>query len=157
MQYDPIEAFTIALEKFEVRMDARDEKLEKRLDKQDSKIDGISKTLELLVKVDIENKEIKESLGRAFIRIEKMETHQSTDGCPAHKAFLAVRNEQLKAFEGLADACEEKHEELEKRITDLEESPKKIKDYFLKGFLGAIGTGFLSWIVWTISQFGVHK
>lgn len=152
MQYDPIEAFTIALEKFEVRMDARDEKLEKRLDKQDSKIDGIIKTLELLVKVDIENKEIKESLGRAFKRIETMEHQQTSDGCPAHKAFLAVRAEQLKAFESLADECEEKHEAMHKRLEILEQKPLKAMDKVWMAILGALGTGVGGWL---LLKFGV--
>ena len=101
------------------------ERINTKLDKHDDKIDMIVTALTQLVKIDTENKEIKESLGRAFTRIEDMEEYQTSDGCPAHKNFLAVRGEQLKTYDAIAKECKEKHEAVVKRIEQIEEKPKK--------------------------------
>jgi len=101
------------------------ERINTKLDKHDDKIDMIVTALTQLVKIDTENKEIKESLGRAFKRIEDMEDYQTSDGCPAHKNFLAVRVEQLKHYEDIAKECKDKHEKLSDRIEAIEDKPKK--------------------------------
>lgn len=101
------------------------ERINAKLDKHDDKIDMIVTALTQLVKIDTENKEIKESLGRAFKRIEDIEENQTSDGCPAHKNFLAVRAEQLKTYDGLAKDCKEKHDTLAHRIDAIEDKPKK--------------------------------
>ena len=130
------------------------ERINTKLDKHDDKIDMIVQAMQQLIKVDVENKEIKESLARAFKRLEIMEQQQASDGCPAHKAFLAVRTEQLKAFEALADECEEKHETMNKRLETLEQKPLKAMDKVWMALLGALGTGFGGWI---LIKFGVGK
>ena len=122
-------------------------------DKTDTKFEKINETLAKLVTVDIENKEIKESLKRAFARIETMEHQQSSEGCPAHKAFLAVRTEQIKAFEALADECEEKHEKMNIRIETLEQKPMKAMDKFSMAVIGALGAGLGGWL---LLKFGVQ-
>lgn len=101
------------------------ERINAKLDKHDDKIDMIVTALTQLVKIDTENKEIKESLGQAFKRIKEVEDNQTSDGCPAHKNFLAVRNEQLKAYDKLASECKEVHVKLSNRIDAIEEKPKK--------------------------------
>lgn len=146
MAYDPIEGLTIAMGR-----------IEDKLDKHDDKFELIAQTLQKLVAVDIELKNTKDALTDIRDEVKELKEHQTTDGCPAHKAFVAVRNEQLKGYQKLAEECSDKYIKLEKRVTIIEEAPKEIRGYFLKGFLGAIGAGFLSWIIWTVSQFGVHK
>lgn len=146
MAYDPIEGLTIAMGR-----------IEDKLDKHDDKFELIAQTLQKLVAVDIELKNTKDALTDIRDEVKELKEHQTTDGCPAHKAFVAVRNEQLKGYQKLAEECSDKYTKLEKRVTIIEEAPKEIRGYFLKGFLGAIGAGFLSWIIWTVSQFGVHK
>jgi len=101
------------------------ERINTKLDKHDDKIDMIVTALTQLVKIDTENKEIKESLGRAFKRIEEMEENQSSEGCPAHRNFLAVRAEQLKHYDNLAKECQERHEKMITRIEVIENIPKK--------------------------------
>ena len=107
MEYDPLQGIQMSIAR-----------IEDKLDKHDDKFDTIAETLQLLVRIDVENKDIKK-------RLETVETHQSTEGCPAHKNFLAVRNEQLKGYEGLARKCEESHKELDARLKTIEELPKK--------------------------------
>jgi len=101
------------------------ERINAKLDKHDDKIDMIVTALQQLVKVDTETKELRESMNRAFKRIEVVENAQNTEGCQAHKSFLAVRAEQLKHYEDLAKKCQENHDELETRIDAIEEKPKK--------------------------------
>ena len=165
MAYDQNSINAVALERVNetmLRMDERwhDAIKEMRQDfknsqeKTDAKFEKINDTLAKLVTVDIENKEIKESLGRAFRRIEMVEHHQTSDGCPAHKSFLAVRAEQIKAFESLADECEEKHEAMNKRLETLEQKPLKAMDKIWMALLGALGTGVGGYILLKI---GVSK
>ena len=123
------------------------ERINTKLDKHDDKIDMIVQAMQQLIKVDVENKEIKEALARAFKRLEIMEQQQASDGCPAHKAFLAVRAEQLKAFEALADECEEKHETMNKRLETLEQKPLKAMDKVWMALLGALGAGIGGWLL----------
>ena len=130
------------------------ERINTKLDKHDDKIDMIVQAMQQLIKVDVENKEIKESLARLFKRVEMVEHHQTSDGCPAHKSFLAVRAEQIKVFESLADECEEKHEAMNKRVETLEQKPMKAMDKILMAILGAIGTGIGGWL---LLKFGVSK
>ena len=52
------------------------ERINTKLDKHDDKIDMIVQAMQQLIKVDVENKEIKESLARAFKRLEIMEQQQ---------------------------------------------------------------------------------
>ena len=66
------------------------ERINNKLDKHDDKIDMIVQAMQQLVKVDTENKEIKESLTRAFKRLVDVERNQTLDGCPAHKNFIVV-------------------------------------------------------------------
>ena len=101
------------------------ERINSKLDKHDDKIDMIVTALTQLVKIDTENKEIKESLKRAFERIEEVEDNQTNDGCPAHKNFVKVREEQLKGYDKLAIDCKEMHNKLLVRIETIEEKPKK--------------------------------
>lgn len=101
------------------------ERINTKLDKHDDKIDMIVTAMQQLVKVDTENKEIKESLKRVFERLEEVEDNQSNDGCPAHKNFVKVREEQLKGYDKLAIDCKEMHNKLLVRIETIEEKPKK--------------------------------
>ena len=130
------------------------ERINSKLDKHDDKIDMIVTTLQQLVKIDTENKEIKESLSRAFKRLEAIEHNQSTEGCPAHKAFLAVRNEQLKHYADVAKKCADNYSSVEKRLDAIEERPLKAIDKVLMGILGAIGAGVGGWL---LLKFGVSK
>ena len=101
------------------------ERINEKLDRHDEKFDMIAQTLQTLVKIDTETKEMRESQARLFKRVEVLEHNQTTDGCPAHKNFLAVRTEQLKSYDSLAKKCEERHKELDNRLKVIEELPKK--------------------------------
>ena len=101
------------------------ERMNEKLDRHDEKFDMIAQTLQTLVKIDTETKELRESQSRLFKRLEDVEHNQNTEGCPAHKSFLAVRGEQLKSYDALAKKCEEHHRELDVRLKAIEELPKK--------------------------------
>ena len=130
------------------------ERINAKLDKHDDKIDMIVQAMQQLVKVDTENKEIKEALGRAFKRLEEVEKNQNTDGCPAHKASVKLRDEQLKQYEVVILTCKKNHDELEERIEALEQKPLKAMDKVWMALLGALGTGVGGWI---LLKFGVSK
>ena len=101
------------------------ERMNEKLDRHDEKFDMRAQTLQTLVKIDTETKELRESQARMFKRLEAVEHNQTTDGCPAHKSFLAVRNAQLKGYEDLAKTCQESHKELDARLKAIEDLPKK--------------------------------
>lgn len=130
------------------------ERINAKLDKHDDKIDMIVQALQQLVKVDTENKEIKESLSRLFKRVESVEHNQNTDGCSAHKAFVKLRDEQIKKYEAVIVACKENHDGLEERIEALEQKPIKAMDKVWMAILGSIGAGIGGWI---LLKFGVSK
>lgn len=130
------------------------ERINAKLDKHDDKIDMIVQAMQQLVKVDTENKEIKEALGRVFKRVEALEHNQNTDGCAAHKAFVRLRDEQLKKYEAIIVECKENREEIEKRVEILEQKPMKAMDKVWMALLGALGTGIGGYILLKI---GVSK
>ena len=129
------------------------ERINAKLDKHDDKIDMIVQAMQQLVKVDTENKEIKEALGRAFKRLEDVERNQNTDGCPAHKSFVKLRDEQIKKYEAVIVTCKENYEGLEERVETLEQKPIKAMDKVAMGVLGALGAGFGGWI---LIKFGIQ-
>lgn len=130
------------------------ERINAKLDKHDDKIDMIVTALQQLVKVDIENKEIKEALGRVFKRVEALEHNQNTDGCAAHKAFVRLRDEQLKKYDAIIVECKEDREDIKKRVEILEQKPMKAMDKVWMALLGALGTGVGGYILLKI---GVTK
>ena len=130
------------------------ERINAKLDKHDDKIDMIVQAMQQLVKVDTENKEIKEALGRVFKRVEVLEHNQNTDGCAAHKAFVRLRDEQLKKYEAIIVECKEDREEIEKRVEVLEQKPMKAMDKVWMALLGALGTGIGGWL---LIKLGVGK
>ena len=129
------------------------ERINARLDKHDDKLDLIVQVMQQLVKVDTETKELRESLARNYKRLEVVEHNQNTEGCSVHKAFVALRNEQLKKYEGMALTCKENYEDLETRIEALEQKPIKAMDKIAMGVLGALGAGFGGWL---LIKFGIH-
>ena len=130
------------------------ERINARLDKHDDKLDLIVQVMQQLVKVDTETKELRESLSRAYKRLEAVENNQNTDGCQAHKNFVALRNEQLVHFKELAKSCQDNHDTLEERIEALEQKPMKAVDKFSMALIGALGVGLGGWI---LLKLGVSK
>lgn len=130
------------------------ERMNEKLDRHDEKFDVIAQTLQKLVAVDIELKTTKDSLSTIWGEVRELKEHQATDGCPAHKAFVAVRAEQLKAYDALAKECEERIEAMDKRIEVLEQKPLKAMDKVWMALLGALGTGIGGYI---LLKFGVSK
>lgn len=128
------------------------ERINARLDKHDDKLDLIVQVMQQLVKVDVENKEIKEALGRVFKRLEDVEHNQNIDGCPVHKSFVKLREEQIKGYEKIIIECKKHKEELEERIESLEQKPIKAMDKAWMAILGALGTGIGGWL---LLKFGV--
>ena len=129
------------------------ERINNRLDKHDDKLDLIVQVMQQLVKVDTETKELRESLGRAYKRLEAVENNQNTDGCQALKNFVVFRNEQLVHFKELAKNCQDNHDTLEERIEALEQKPLKVVDKFAMAIIGALGVGIGGWI---LLKFGVQ-
>ena len=128
------------------------ERINARLDKHDDKLDLIVQVMHQLVKVDTETKELRESLGRNYKRLEAVEHNQNTDGCQAHKSFLVLKKEQDERNAEHKKECQENHEELEKRIKTLEQKPMKLVDKIFMAMLGALGAGVGTWI---LLKFGV--
>ena len=128
------------------------ERINARLDKHDDKLDLIVQVMHQLVKVDTETKELRESLGRNYKRLEAVEHNQNTDGCQAHKSFLVLKKEQDERNAEHKKECQENHEELEKRIETLEQKPMKLVDKVFMAVLGALGAGVGTWI---LLKFGV--
>lgn len=128
------------------------ERINARLDKHDDKLDLIVQVMQQLVKVDTETKELRESLGRNYKRLEAVEHNQNTDGCQAHKSFLVLKKEQDERNAEHKKECQENHEELEKRIKTLEQKPMKLVDKIFMAVLGALGAGVGTWI---LLKFGV--
>ena len=129
------------------------ERINAKLDKHDDKIDMIAQAMQQLVKVDTENKEIKERLQSLFKRVEIMENYHNTSGCPAHKAFLDVRKEQLKAYDNAAEDCEERQDKLEQRIKTIEDKPMAAMNKFALAVVATLGAGFGGWL---LLKFGVQ-
>ena len=117
------------------------ERINARLDKHDDKLDLIVQVMQQLVKVDTETKELRESLARNYKRLEAVEHNQNTDGCQAHKNFVALRNEQLVHFKELAKTYQDNHNTLEERIEALEQKPMKLMDKFVLAVIAVLGAG----------------
>jgi len=130
------------------------ERINARLDKHDDKLDLIVQVMQQLVKVDTETKELRESLGRNYKRLEAVEHNQNTEGCQAHKSFLAVRAEQLKHYEEIAEKCKANHDELDERLTVLEQKPMKLVDKFVLAVVAVFGAGIGGLIM---TKLGVSK
>jgi hypothetical protein len=130
------------------------ERINSKLDKHDEKFDMIVLSMQQLVKVDTENKEIKESLARVFKRLESVEHNQNSDGCQAHKNFVSLRNEQLVHYKELVDTYKEKQDTLEDRIETLEQKPMKLIDKFVLAVVAVLGAGLGGFIM---TKLGVSK
>ena len=89
------------------------------------KVDGLTKEMSILISNQKEIKELRDSLGRVFKRVENIEHHQSNDGCPAHKADMKLSDEKRKGYEKIDKDNEEEHEEFNMRIKAIEDLPKK--------------------------------
>ena len=123
------------------------ERINAKLDKHDDKIDMIVLAMQQLIKVDTENKEIKESQARMFRRLEVVEQNQNTDGCPAHKNFVRLREEQVKKYDGLVATYTRDQEKLEERIAELEQKPMKALNKVWMAILGVVGAGVGGWLL----------
>lgn len=130
------------------------ERINARLDKHDDKLDLIVQVMQQLVKVDTETKELRESLGRNYKRLEAVEHNQNTEGCQAHKNFVSLRNEQLIHFKELANTCKENHELLETRVEVLEQKPMKLVDKFVLAVVAVLGASIGGLIM---TKLGVSK
>ena len=130
------------------------ERINARLDKHDDKLDLIVQVMQQLVKVDTETKELRESLGRNYKRLEAVEHNQNTEGCQAHKNFVSLRNEQLIHFKELTNTCKENHELLEARVEILEQKPMKLVDKFVLAVVAVLGASIGGLIM---TKLGVSK
>ena len=117
------------------------------------KVDGLTKEMSILISNQKEIKELRDSLGRVFKRVESIEHHQSNDGCPAHKADMKLSDEKRKGYEKIVKDNEEEHKDFDTRITLLEQKPMKAMDKFTMALIGALGVGFGGWI---LLKFGVQ-
>ena len=101
------------------------QKIDVKLNKHDESFEAIHKTLEKLVAVDIEIREMKISLDRVFRRIEVVESTQTT-GCTALKNHVQVRDEKMKAYDKVIKDMTEKINKVETKISDIQNVPNKV-------------------------------
>lgn len=123
-----------------------------RVEKTNDKVDKLSEGMAKLIAIDTEmrenNKRVHHRIDEISKRVDHIDNVQNTVGCTVFREAQAethLLRIQLK----------EDKEEIQTRLTNIENIPKDIKGYFLKGFIGALGTGFLAWIMWSISHFGI--
>lgn len=89
------------------------------------KVDGLTKEMSILISNQKEIKELRDSLGRVFKRVESIEHHQSNDGCAAHKADMKLSDEKRKGYDKIVKDNEEEHEDFDIRIKAIEDLSKK--------------------------------
>lgn len=118
------------------------------------KVDGLTKEMSILISNQKEIKDLRDNLGRVFKRVESIEHHQTTDGCPAHKADMKLSDEKRKGYEKIVKDNEKEHEKFEERIILLEQKPIMAMNKFYMALVGALGVGFGGWI---LLKFGVTK
>ena len=75
------------------------ERISDRLDRHDDKFDGIVETLQQLVKIDTEQRELRGSLERAFKRIDTLEHTHNEHGCPMFREMEKKLGDTLKQLE----------------------------------------------------------
>lgn len=116
------------------------ERISDRLDRHDDKFDGIVATLQQLIKIDTEQRELRGALDRAFKRIEVLEHTHNEQGCPMFRAMEEKRENTIKAID-------KEKEEITKRLKELEDKPKMRIENLLKGFFVAAGGGAFTWLI----------
>lgn len=116
------------------------ERISDRLDRHDDKFDGIVETLQQLIKIDTEQRELRGSIERAFKRIETLEHTHNEQGCPMFREMEKKRGDTLKQFE--TDKAN-----LTERLKKLEDKPKDRMETMVKAFLGAVAVGVYTFII----------
>ena len=104
------------------------------------RVNALTKEMSLLVSNQIEIKELKESVARAFKHIEIIENTHNKHGCPMFRAMEEKRENTIKAID-------KEKEEITKRLKELEDKPKMRIENLLKGFFVAAGGGAFTWLI----------
>ena len=124
-------------------------KIGEKLDKHDDSFSAINKTLTKLIEVDVEIRELKSSTRRVFERVEKIEENQNTVGCSTLRSFVALREEQLKKYDGIIAQSRDRMCKVEEKLAKIENVPNKLM------FGGAIALVSLV-VTWLADVFKVH-
>ena len=143
MEYDATQGLVLAISR-----------IEEKLDKHDDKFDTIATTLQTLVKIDTETKELRDSIKRLFKRVEDIENIQHNGGCPTFKSFRSEHDNELKHNLGKIKSCEEFKDKIEAKFNELEMKPAKRVDgmitHGLSAFVGAL-------VLYIMAKIGLNK
>lgn len=77
-----------------------------------------------------------------------LEDYMTHDGCPAHKSFQVVRNQQVEKFTDTAKRFEDAIDSLDARITKIENAPTIALGKVGNAILAVLGTGLGVWILY---------
>ena len=143
MEYDVAQGLVLAISR-----------IEEKLDKHDDKFDMIATTLQTLVKIDTETKELRESIKRLFKRVDDIENIQHNGGCTTLKSFRSEYDNELKHNLEKIKSCEEFKDKIEAKFNELEMKPAKRVDgmitHGLSAFVGAL-------VLYIMSKIGLSK
>lgn len=94
---------------------------------------------------------------RRFKAIEEhtkvLEDSMTHDGCPAHKSFQAMQNQQVEKFTDTAKRFENAIDSLDARIAKIENAPTIALGKVGNAILAVLGTGLGAWILY---KFGIE-
>lgn len=117
--------------------------IDRKLSRQDKRIDTLVDSLQKLIEIDTETREIKASVGRLYDRVEAVEDNQNTDGCPVHNRLVEVRAEQMKAIDVRMLAIEESIDKLLVDIKTIKERPLKRMEVAIYEIIKYVTIGIL--------------
>jgi hypothetical protein len=100
-----------------------------KLLRHDEKFDDLTNAVQNIIKIDVEIKDTKEALGRAFKKLADIEREHKEGGC-SHVQREIKRIDAIDA-----------------RIKILENKPLENMGLIKKGFLGALGAGLYTWFI----------
>lgn len=128
--------------------------IDRKLSRQDVRIDKLVDSLQKLIEIDTETREIKSSVGRIFDRLEAVEGNQTTDGCPVHQRLVAVRAEQMKSFDDKITHLEDLSTKIDDRLKEIEGKPMKRMEVAIYEIIKYVTLGVLGLIAY---KFGFSK
>lgn len=128
--------------------------IDRKLSRQDVRIDTLVDSLQKLIEIDTETREIKASVGRLYDRVEAVEDNQNTDGCPVHNRLVEVRAEQMKAIDSRMTSIEESIDKILIELTAIREKPLKRMEVAIYEIIKYVTIGILGLIA---LKFGFNK
>lgn len=117
-----------------------------KLDKHDEKFDMIAQTLQQLVKIDTELRDLKESHYKTETKVNTLDKQQH-EHSTLLREIQTERKHNIANFETRSESVECKLDTLAKRLEALEQKPIKLIDKALFALFGAIGSGIGLYII----------